>query len=184
MGVHFGGVTHLAQHSVASPPRLTPALSERAASCAGLFPRELALLLAERDLRILDVRRRVLSLSGGSVTIPGALRLHPDSLSGAHGQALSTLELAYTMSRAGVGDHQRLVFFDEDGRSGAARLAAKLRAAGHSTASALEGGFRRWERERLPTASEWTVHPPASFTARVGADLDVPAAASGRRGAK
>ncbi len=176
-------MAHLARQFALSPPRPTPAPSERGASCAGLFPRELALLLDDSNLRVLDVRRRVLSISRDSVTIPGALRLHPESLAGPYGQALSTLELAYTMSRAGVGDHHRLVFFDEDGHSGAARLAATLRDAGHRTASALEGGWRRWERERLPTSNDWTVHPPESFTARVS-EFDSLGALPQKRGAR
>lgn len=62
-------------------------------------------------------------------------------------------EFAAAMERLGVGDDSRVVCYDADGNEWAARVWWMLRAFGFDRAGVLDGGWRAWTAEGLPTES-------------------------------
>ncbi len=78
----------------------------------------------------------------------------------------SATQFADAMSRYGVGEGTRVVVYDARMSIWAARLWWMLRAFGFVDAAVLNGGWRKWTRERRPTSSEPSAYPPARFIAR------------------
>jgi thiosulfate/3-mercaptopyruvate sulfurtransferase len=77
-------------------------------------------------------------------------------------------QFAQAMSRYGVGDEHRVVLYDADQNSWAARLWWMLRAFGFERAAVLNGGWKKWTAEHRPVESGSAVpYPPARFTARL-----------------
>jgi thiosulfate/3-mercaptopyruvate sulfurtransferase len=110
--------------------------------------------LADAQVRLVDVRCRE------SAFVPGAVALEA-------GGPDDALELAATMSRAGVGNDHLVVVYDEGRGLRAARFAERLMRYGHPAVFVLEGGVSAWLRHGGPTDAQPGRHAPAPFTIRL-----------------
>lgn len=128
-------------------------------------PGQLARLLVETNVRVLDVRT-VWGRGGGgeALHVPGAVHVSAPELLQC-GKCL--LLLAARMAELGVGDEHPVVVYDEDGMGRAIDIADLLVRRGHREAWALAGGFRAWCASGLTSAQRWSSYPPASFTVRI-----------------
>lgn len=78
----------------------------------------------------------------------------------------SAERFAASMGALGVGDGHRVVLYDSRANMWAARVWWMLRAFGFDDAAVLDGGWRAWTSDGLPTSTEPPAWPPATFTAR------------------
>lgn len=81
--------------------------------------------------------------------------------------------LAQAFARRGIGDGQRVVLYTRGAMQWATRVWWMLRAVGFDTASVLDGGFEKWQREGRAVASGEQRYPQASLTARPCPELFV-----------
>ena len=77
----------------------------------------------------------------------------------------SAAQFAEAMSSYGVGPGTRVVLYDSEIGSWAARVWWMLRAFGFDDASVLNGGLHKWKREGRPISTEPPQYPRALFTA-------------------
>jgi len=75
-------------------------------------------------------------------------------------------QFSEAMSAHGVDDGSRVVLYDSQNSSWAARMWWMLHAYGFDDAAVLDGGSTKWTREARPTSADAPSHPPARFTAR------------------
>ncbi|MDH2428261.1 sulfurtransferase [Sphaerisporangium sp. TRM90804] len=73
-----------------------------------------------------------------------------------------------SMRRLGVSGSRPVVVYDEADSTAAARAWWTLRYFGHPDVRVLDGGYRRWVDEGLPTTKEVPSPEPGDFTARPG----------------
>lgn len=69
-------------------------------------------------------------------------------------------------SRAGIGDATHVVVYDHSGGTIATRVWWDLMYYGHDRVSVLNGGWKKWTADGLPTTSDAPAIPPATFTPR------------------
>ena len=69
-------------------------------------------------------------------------------------------------SRAGIGDDTHVVIYDHTGGTIATRVWWDLLYYGHERVSVLNGGWKKWAAEGMPTTSETTHVTAATFTPR------------------
>jgi thiosulfate/3-mercaptopyruvate sulfurtransferase len=74
--------------------------------------------------------------------------------------------VAAAFGEAGVGDGDTVVLYDDMGGAYAGRAWWTLRAYGFESARILDGGWRAWLDENLPTTGRPSLHTPTSFTPR------------------
>ena len=74
-------------------------------------------------------------------------------------------------SRAGIGDETHVVVYDHTGGTIATRVWWDLMYYGHDRVSVLDGGWKKWAADGLPTTSEASAVPAATFTPRPRAAL-------------
>jgi thiosulfate/3-mercaptopyruvate sulfurtransferase len=79
--------------------------------------------------------------------------------------------LAATLSAWGVASTTQVIAYDADNGMYASRLWWLLRWVGHRAVAVLDGGFKAWNAERLPTSTEIPARSPSKFTARPNRDL-------------
>ena len=79
-------------------------------------------------------------------------------------------QFAAAMSRYGVGEHTRVVLYDDMLNIWAARIWWMLRAFGFDNAAVLSGGWKKWRLEGLPISTGPALYPPAQFVARPRAE--------------
>jgi thiosulfate/3-mercaptopyruvate sulfurtransferase len=135
---------------------------------------DLAWLRAHPEAVLADVRYYLDGRSGRAAYesghLPGAVFVDVDTQLAAHGAdpALGRHPLpapeafASAMGALGIGDHDVVVAYDDDGGVMAARLVWMLRATGHE-AALLDGGIAAWDG---PLETETPPRAPASFSAR------------------
>lgn len=82
-------------------------------------------------------------------------------------------ELASTLSKAGIGNHTRVIAYDDQGGAMAGRLWWLLRYLGHEEVYVLDEGFSAWKSGNYPISSERPVTIPASFVPQVQPDMAV-----------
>ena len=134
--------------------------------------------LGRPDVRIVDCRWRP-DGTGHAVFdaghLPGASYLdwrtelnEPGSGEDAHSLRLASSEsiLAF-MARAGVGDANNLVLYDDTLGLYASRAWWSLRFYGYLNARILDGGFTAWVAEGRPLSTGLLPHPDAHFTPRI-----------------
>jgi thiosulfate/3-mercaptopyruvate sulfurtransferase len=69
-------------------------------------------------------------------------------------------------SRAGIGDATHVIVYDHTGGTIATRVWWDLMYYGHDRVSVLNGGWKQWTAQGLPTSTETPALPPATFTPR------------------
>lgn len=110
--------------------------------------------------------------------IPGALYAHLDRdlsspitpTSGRH-PLPDPEHFAATLRGWGVSSTTQVIAYDADNGMYAARLWWLLRWVGHRAVAVLDGGFKAWSAERLPTSTEIPARSPSQFTARPDREL-------------
>ncbi|MEO8651428.1 MAG: rhodanese-like domain-containing protein [Hyphomicrobiaceae bacterium] len=73
---------------------------------------------------------------------------------------------AAAAGRLGIGDGTRVILYDGGYNAWAARVWWTLKGYGFDNASVLDGGIIKWRDEGRPLATDPTVYPSATFTAR------------------
>jgi thiosulfate/3-mercaptopyruvate sulfurtransferase len=145
----------------------------------------LAAHLGDENLRVVDIRGYVkkTDLGGGrqkadylaareeydEAHIPGAVYVDWTSdITDPHDpvpvQVAPPGRFAETMGSLGIGDDASVVVYDHAGGQFATRLWWALTYYGHDRVSVLDGGWRKWESEDLPTTAEVPEPEPAVFT--------------------
>src|SRR5882724_8270474 len=81
--------------------------------------------------------------------------------------------MAASMARLGVGEGTRVVLYDRAVNMWAARVWWMLRAVGFDHAAVLNGGWKKWTLEGLPTSTAPCAYPPGRFVARPRAEIFV-----------
>lgn len=69
-------------------------------------------------------------------------------------------------SRAGIGDATHVIIYDHTGGTIATRVWWDLVYYGHDRVSVLNGGWKKWIADGMPTTSDATTVAPATFTPR------------------
>jgi thiosulfate/3-mercaptopyruvate sulfurtransferase len=78
---------------------------------------------------------------------------------------------AATLRAWGVSSTTQVIAYDADNGMYAARLWWLLRWVGHRAVAVLDGGFKAWTAERLPTGTEIPARSPGQFAARPNREL-------------
>jgi len=120
---------------------------------------------ADPDVRVVDLRPR--GYEEGH--IPGAVHLANAAIRDPQAPPtfLPTVEaFERLMSQLGISNGMRVVAYDERGGIYAARLWWILNYFGHTNVALLDGGWRHWTAENLPTAAGAAAVEAAAFTAR------------------
>ncbi len=103
-------------------------------------------------------------------------------------QVAPAARFAAWASRAGIGDTTHVVVYDHTGGTIATRVWWDLLYYGHDHVSVLNGGWKKWVADGMPTSSEATAVTPATFTPRtrpaMRKTVDEVAAISGARSAQ
>lgn len=148
----------------------------------------LALRLGDPDLRIVDMRGYVRSVSIGEGRQEATYLGAPDDYAAGHipnaiyldwtkdiidpddsvpVQIAPPERFAAALGSRGIGDDNLVVAYDEHPSAQfATRLWWTLRYYGHERVMVLDGGLARWRREGRPLTSEVPTFPPATFTPR------------------
>ena len=135
---------------------------------------ELARLLGDDDLRIVDVRW-VLGQPGqgrekyDAGHLPGAIFLDVDTALTSPGgpgrhPLPSPADFASTLGVAGIGDGDFVVAYDDVGGWVASRLWWMLDSLGHERVAVLDGGFPAWVAAGLPTTTEIPDYRPTTIS--------------------
>jgi len=138
-----------------------------------ISPEELAARIDEPDLRIVDVRWYLGKPGAGRAAydaghLPDAIHLDLDNdLVAPEGPGRHPLPepswLAARLGRAGIGDGDLVVAYDDVGGWIAARLWWMLDNLGHPRASVLDGGLTAWTALGLPTTTDEPEFEPAEL---------------------
>ncbi|MHB8645116.1 MAG: sulfurtransferase [Thermomicrobiales bacterium] len=141
--------------------------------------------LNEPNLRVLDARGYVHHLDDGkgnmvvtyagakeeydAAHIPGAVYVDwttdiTDPDDPVPVQIAPAERFAAWASRAGIGDATHVVVYDHTGGTIATRVWWDLLYYGHDRVSVLNGGWKKWAADSLPTSSEAITVLPATFT--------------------
>lgn len=102
--------------------------------------------------------------------IPGAVRFDIDDIKN-HGNPLphmlpSPAEFARKVGALGLGDGARIVAYNADGASAAARVWWMFRVFGHDEVAVLDGGLPKWRAEGRPIDGGAAKPRPTTFTPR------------------
>jgi thiosulfate/3-mercaptopyruvate sulfurtransferase len=134
---------------------------------------ELAGQLADEDLRVVDTRWYLADPTEGRAEyarhhIPGAIFLDLDSdLCAPAGPGRHPLpdahEFAGLLGSVGIGNHHRVVVYDDSAGAVASRLWWMLRHLGHDRVQVLDGGYSAWWRAEFPTTAEVPAWPVQTF---------------------
>ncbi|HLY12809.1 MAG TPA: sulfurtransferase [Candidatus Limnocylindrales bacterium] len=138
-----------------------------------ISPEELAARIDEPDLRIVDVRWYLGKPGAGRAAyeaghLPDAIHLDLDrDLVAPEGPGRHPLpepsRLAARLGRAGIGDGDLVVAYDDVGGWIAARLWWMLDTLGHPRVSVLDGGLAAWTGLGLPTTTDEPEFEPAEL---------------------
>jgi thiosulfate/3-mercaptopyruvate sulfurtransferase len=136
----------------------------------------------EVRLRIVDTRWYLLRPGDGRAAydaghVPGAIFLDldtdlsalpgPGHVGGLGRHPLPTpAEFAARVGEMGIGDDSFVVAYDDAGAGVAARLWWMLDALGHREVAVLDGGWRAWLADGLPTTRDVPSYPPTTLTTR------------------
>lgn len=130
----------------------------------------------QNNLRIVDVRSDLMDPSIGRKEyekghIPNAifvdLKKHLSDTPGKHGgrnPLPSKEKLAETFSELGIGDNDKVIIYDDDGGSYAARMWWSLKYLGHNDAAILDGGYSKWVKDGFEVSTEEPSVNEATFT--------------------
>lgn len=145
----------------------------------------LAAHLEDPDVRIVDMRGYVRTVDKDGIQeahyegardeyeqshIPGAVYIDwtrdivnlDDAIKA---QVATSQQFAQAMSSVGIGDQYLVVAYDAHPASQfATRLWWALKYYGHDRVVVLNGGFHKWQREKLPLNNTIPIYPYASFT--------------------
>lgn len=139
--------------------------------------------VGDADRLVVDCRFDLAQPAAGEAAyraghIPGAVYAHLDrDLSSPITPATGRHPLpdperfAATLSAWGVSSTTQVVAYDADNGMYASRLWWLLRWVGHRAVAVLDGGFKAWTAERLPTSTEIHSRSPTQFVARPNREL-------------
>jgi thiosulfate/3-mercaptopyruvate sulfurtransferase len=140
--------------------------------------REAARHLSRPNWLVVDCRFDLAKPEAGEAAyraghIPGAIYAHLDRdlagpitpTSGRH-PLPDPAQFAATLGRWGMKPDTQVVAYDADNGAFAARLWWLLRWVGHRAVAVLDGGFRAWTEEGLPTTTEIPVRTETRFEVR------------------
>lgn len=138
--------------------------------------------LQDENLRIIDIRGKVLSASAPEPHyhshrsdyeeshIPNAVFIdwkqdiiEPETISF---DVLNPDDYAALMSNLGIGDEHFVVAYDDADGMFAARLWWTMLYYGHEQVRVLNGGWQKWQKEARPTTAEIPNFPKANFTVK------------------
>jgi thiosulfate/3-mercaptopyruvate sulfurtransferase len=149
-----------------------------------ISPPQLASMLAEPKLRIVDCRASLQNAAAGREAyakshLPGATfadlleDLSGPIVPGSTGRhPLPDVQTFVAKLRAwGIGTASQVVVYDDAAGAFAARLWWMLRWLGHDDALLLDGGFSAWVGEGHPVTDEIRLPPPGELTPRLRAEL-------------
>jgi thiosulfate/3-mercaptopyruvate sulfurtransferase len=126
---------------------------------------ELASVLSNADVRILDVRPPEEYRQGH---LPGAVNLPApttdDLQANRQGLPMPSEGAQRLFRMAGVSATSRVVLYDDQGHRFAARVFYVLEFFGHPRVQVLDGGFRKWQSEGRATTTETPGVAPGDFT--------------------
>jgi thiosulfate/3-mercaptopyruvate sulfurtransferase len=143
--------------------------------------------LQERDVRVVDVRGKVLPPGSSPRYLPKRAEYQVGHIPGAvfvdwtrdivdlddpvPVQIARPDAFASALGALGVGDGTAVVAYDDYDHAFAGRLAWALRYYGHDAVRVLEGGWTRWLEEGRPTTPDTPSRQPARLTARARPEL-------------
>lgn len=128
--------------------------------------------LGDANLRIIDARTADDYKAGhikGAVSLPVELAFNP---SGPKQMVGSPEQIEQLFGEKGIGNDTRVIVYDIGKETKAARVLWTLEYFGHTNVAVLDGGFKRWQKDSLPTATEETRPTPAKFTAKVNTKVN------------
>ena len=124
----------------------------------------LAQLLSSPDLRLLDARppeEYRLGHLPGAVNLPA---LSTDDLeANRRGFPLPPEKAEQLFRAAGISSNSQVVIYDDQGNRFAARVFYVLQFFGHPHVQVLNGGFKKWQSERLPLTTDSPAIPLGDF---------------------
>jgi thiosulfate/3-mercaptopyruvate sulfurtransferase len=137
----------------------------------------LAANLGRRNVRVVDGSwhmpqlKRDARAEFAQAHIPGAVFFDIDAIADRRTSLPHMLpraaEFARSVGALGIGDADRVIFYDSRGVVSAARVWWTFRVFGHDRVAVLDGGFPRWRAEGRPVASGEAAPRPRRFTARL-----------------
>lgn len=131
-------------------------------------PADLAALLADDDLRVVDVGA---AESYRRAHVPGAVHLDYARLilgrPPAPGLMPPVAQLQTVLRGIGLSSHHRVIAYDDSGNGRAARLLWTLEALGHDKFSLLNGGIAAWLGDGCAAESTPVEPAPGDFTAKL-----------------
>ena len=157
---------------------MSRSVSHTSIPAALITPQDLAAAASRCDLRIVDLRHDLMRPGAGRAAwqaghIPGAVHLDLDEdlsgpKTGRNGRhpLPDPLEFAQVLGRAGIGDEDHVVIYDDAGGAFAARLWWMLRWLGHDAVSVLDGGWQAWTGAGLPVTTDAAAPIASVFTPR------------------
>jgi thiosulfate/3-mercaptopyruvate sulfurtransferase len=136
-----------------------------------LEPEQLQSMLGEKRLVVIDLCKQT---TYAQRHIPGAVHLAYNRIVASkqpvHGLLPDPEVLAQTLSEHGIGNHNHVVTYDDEGGGNASRLLWTLEAMGHRHYSLLNGGLHAWANEGHTCSREFTTPVAANFATAANPD--------------
>jgi thiosulfate/3-mercaptopyruvate sulfurtransferase len=126
--------------------------------------------LGQPGIRLVDLRSAEAYRAGH---IPGALHMDTNKLKDPDDKLYVTAPdtFARMMGEYGVGSATTVVAYDDNGGIGAARLWWVLDYYGHTNAKVLNGGWKKWQGEKLPADTAVPSVSAATFVPKINPDV-------------
>ncbi len=122
--------------------------------------------LDDAAIRIIDARTADEYKAGhvkGAVSVPVEDTFNP---TGPKQMAGPTDQIEKLFSAKGISGDTRVIVYDNGKETKASRVLWTLELFGHSKVAVLNGGFKKWQKDSLPVATEETKVAAAKFTAK------------------
>lgn len=123
--------------------------------------------LGDASVRVVDARTPDEYKSGhvkGAVSLPVDDTFNP---TGPKQMAGPAEQIERVFGEKGIGNETRVIVYDNGKETKASRILWTLEYYGHTKVAVLNGGFKKWQKESLPTATEETKAAPAKFAAKI-----------------
>ncbi len=121
--------------------------------------------LSKENLRIIDIRDDIKDYWQGH--IPGAVYFSPGAMRLSDGgvpvKLMPPEALAIMLGKMGVNEKTMVIVYAEQGDYKAPYLIWALDYLGHTSATILEGGFDKWQKEKRPVTQDYPKIIPAKY---------------------
>ena len=128
---------------------------------------QLAAKMADKSLVIVDVRKPEDYAEGH---VKGAINIFikdtQGTVSGVKEMMLPVPKVEELLGKKGISPDSFVVIYDEDIGEPAPRMFWTLDVLGHKNIAVLNGGMKKWAREKRPIATDPTVLPATKYTAK------------------